>query len=61
MTDKHEVIQSLRNAGTSSIDPLYFMVHSDPLFPEAAETTCEVVPEFSLEDFENTDLTFTGE
>jgi hypothetical protein len=53
MTDKHEVIQSLCNAGTSGMDPLHFVVHSDPLFPEAAETTCEVVPEFSLEDFES--------
>ncbi|KAG1880594.1 hypothetical protein C8R48DRAFT_767366 [Suillus tomentosus] len=58
--DKHEVIQFLRNAGTSGADPLHFVVHSDPLFPEAAEATREIVPEFSLEDFENTDLTFTG-
>ncbi|KAG1888536.1 hypothetical protein F4604DRAFT_1915507 [Suillus subluteus] len=30
-----------------------------PLFPEAAEPTWEIVPEFSLEDFKNMDVTFT--
>lgn len=29
------------------------MVHSEPLFPEAAEPKRGIVPEFSLEDFEN--------
>ncbi|KAG2131550.1 hypothetical protein BD769DRAFT_1666585 [Suillus cothurnatus] len=59
--DNREVIQFLRNAGSSSADPLHFVVHTDPLFPEAGEAKREIVPEFSLEDFENTDLTFTGD
>jgi hypothetical protein len=29
------------------------VVHSDPLFPEAGEVKQEVMPEFSLEDFES--------
>lgn len=52
-SDKREVIQFLCNAGSSSADPLHFVVHSDPLFPEAGEVKREVVPEFSLEDFES--------
>ncbi|KAG2337509.1 hypothetical protein BDR05DRAFT_1004995 [Suillus weaverae] len=31
----------------------------EPLFPEASEPKREIVLEFSLEDFENTDVTFT--
>ncbi|KAG1777602.1 hypothetical protein EV702DRAFT_1045344 [Suillus placidus] len=42
-------------------DELDFVVHSDALFPEASESRGDVVPEFSLEDFENTDFTLTGD
>ncbi|KAG1866010.1 hypothetical protein F4604DRAFT_1683001 [Suillus subluteus] len=58
--DNHEVIQFLRSAGSSACDPLNFVVHTDHLFPQAGEVSREVVPEFSLEDFENTDLTWSG-
>ncbi|KAG1819935.1 hypothetical protein EV424DRAFT_1539614 [Suillus variegatus] len=33
----------------------------EPLLPEAGEVRQEVVPEFSLEDFETTDLVFSGD
>ncbi|KAG2137101.1 uncharacterized protein EDB93DRAFT_1106652 [Suillus bovinus] len=49
--------EAARGKGNSGADPLCFVVHSEPLLPEAAEAKCEVVPEFSLEDFENTELT----
>ncbi|KAG2111344.1 uncharacterized protein F5147DRAFT_772061 [Suillus discolor] len=59
--DKCEVIQFMWNGGSSGTDPLHFVVHTEPLFPEAAVSMQEVVPEFSLEDFENTNVTFTGD
>ncbi|KAG1876933.1 hypothetical protein C8R48DRAFT_668951 [Suillus tomentosus] len=51
--DNREIIQFLRSAGNSSADPLHFVVHTEPLLPEAAEAKRETIPEFSLEDFEN--------
>ncbi|KAG1754020.1 uncharacterized protein EDB91DRAFT_1077668 [Suillus paluster] len=61
LTSVREVIQLPRNAGTSSADPLHFVVHSDSLFPEATESSRDVVPEFPLDDFENTNVDFTGD
>ncbi|KAG1782948.1 hypothetical protein EV702DRAFT_1040748 [Suillus placidus] len=58
--DNREVIRFLRSAGSSASDPLHFVVHTDHLFPQAGEVSREVVHEFSLEDFENTDLTLSG-
>ncbi|KAG2123974.1 hypothetical protein BD769DRAFT_1389037 [Suillus cothurnatus] len=51
--DNREIIQFLQNAGNSSADPLHFIVHTEPLLLEATEAKKEVIPEFSLEDFEN--------
>ncbi|KAG1758976.1 hypothetical protein EV702DRAFT_1208311 [Suillus placidus] len=59
--DNRKIIQFLHNAGSSSADLLHFVVHTEPLLPEAAQTKHEVIPKFSLEDFENTDLTFSGD
>ncbi|KAG1765860.1 hypothetical protein EV702DRAFT_1204388 [Suillus placidus] len=58
--DNCKVIQFLRSAGSSASDPLHFVVHTDHLFPQPGEVSREVVHEFSLEDFENTDLTLSG-
>ncbi|KAG2099001.1 uncharacterized protein F5147DRAFT_777523 [Suillus discolor] len=58
--DNHDIIQFLRNVGNSSADLLHFVLHLEPLLPEAGEVRREVVPKFSLEDFENTDLVFSG-
>lgn len=51
-TDNREVIPFMRSAGNSSTDELHFVVHSDALFPDASESRGDIVPEFSLEDFE---------
>ncbi|KAG1788811.1 hypothetical protein EV424DRAFT_1355954 [Suillus variegatus] len=51
--DNRKVIQFLCSAGASVADPLHFVVHSDHLFPQVGEVSQDVVPEFSLEDFEN--------
>ncbi|KAG2051083.1 hypothetical protein BDR06DRAFT_1010636 [Suillus hirtellus] len=59
--DNREIIQFLQSAGNSSTDPLHFVMHTEPLLPEAAEAKRETIPKFSLEDFENTDLTFSGD
>ncbi|KAG1823151.1 hypothetical protein EV424DRAFT_1538648 [Suillus variegatus] len=59
--DKREVIPFMRSAGNSLMDELHFVVHSDALFPEATESRGDLVPEFSLEDFENTDFSLTGD
>lgn len=53
ITDKREVIPFMRSAGNSLMDELHFVVHSDALFPEATESRGDLVPEFSLEDFES--------
>ncbi|KAG1764935.1 hypothetical protein EDD22DRAFT_951390 [Suillus occidentalis] len=57
--DNCKIIQFLRNARNSSADPLHFVVHTEPLLPEAGEAKREIIPKFSLEDCENTDLTFS--
>lgn len=51
--DSREIIQFLRNAGNSGADPLHFVLHTEPLLPEAAEAKRDIIPEFSLEDFES--------
>ncbi|KAG2151555.1 uncharacterized protein EDB93DRAFT_1103007 [Suillus bovinus] len=55
------VVSACKKIRKSSTDPLHFVVHTEPLFPEAAVSMYNVVPEFSLEDFENMDVTFTGD
>ncbi|KAG1892004.1 hypothetical protein F4604DRAFT_1912736 [Suillus subluteus] len=60
-TDNREVTPFMRSAGNSLMDELHFVVHSDALFPEATESRGDIVPEFSLEDFENTDFALTGD
>ncbi|KAG1850155.1 hypothetical protein F4604DRAFT_1934605 [Suillus subluteus] len=59
--DNREVTPFMRSAGNSLMDELHFVVHSDALFPEATESRGDIVPEFSLEDFENTDFALTGD
>ncbi|KAG2150883.1 hypothetical protein DEU56DRAFT_752539 [Suillus clintonianus] len=60
LADGREAIPFMRSSGTSSSDQLHFVVHSEHLFPDTSEQTRDLVSEFSLEDFENTDFTFTG-
>ncbi|KAG2134228.1 hypothetical protein BD769DRAFT_1665257 [Suillus cothurnatus] len=57
--DKREVIQFMRSAGTTN--ERQFTIHTEHLFPDASEATQETVPEFSLEDFESTDMRFTAD
>ncbi|KAG1768395.1 hypothetical protein EDD22DRAFT_844145 [Suillus occidentalis] len=59
--DNREVIPFMRSVRNSSTDELHFVVHSDALFPDASESRGDIVPEFSLEDFEDTDFTLTGD
>ncbi|KIK34066.1 hypothetical protein CY34DRAFT_110421 [Suillus luteus UH-Slu-Lm8-n1] len=58
--DNREVIPFMRSARNSSTDELHFVVHSDALFPDASESRGDIVPEFSLEDFEDINFTLTG-
>ncbi|KAG2124016.1 hypothetical protein DEU56DRAFT_917230 [Suillus clintonianus] len=60
-SDGREVVQFMRSAGPTPGAERQFIVSTDHLFPDAAEITQEAVPEFSLEDFENTDVRFTAE
>ena len=43
----------MRSAGPAPGAERQFIISTDHLFPNAAETTQEAVPEFSLEDFES--------
>jgi hypothetical protein len=48
-----KIIQFLRNAGNAGADLLHFVLHTEPLLPEAAEAKRDIFPEFSLKDFES--------